>query len=46
MEVPAPYPGIIVELLVEDGSKVTAKQDIYKLEKSDGSSGTTISGFF
>ncbi|CAJ0591771.1 unnamed protein product [Cylicocyclus nassatus] len=32
VEVPAPQSGTIVELLVEDGAKVTAKQEIYKLE--------------
>uniref|UniRef100_A0A915D598 Dihydrolipoyllysine-residue succinyltransferase component of 2-oxoglutarate dehydrogenase complex, mitochondrial n=1 Tax=Ditylenchus dipsaci TaxID=166011 RepID=A0A915D598_9BILA len=38
VEVPAPFSGIIVELLIEDGNKVTAKQKIYKLEKGDGAS--------
>uniref|UniRef100_A0A915CSK9 Lipoyl-binding domain-containing protein n=1 Tax=Ditylenchus dipsaci TaxID=166011 RepID=A0A915CSK9_9BILA len=33
VEVPAPFSGTIVELLIEDGNKVTAKQKIYKLEK-------------
>lgn len=33
VEVPAPFAGKIVEFLVEDGAKVTAKQKIYKLEK-------------
>uniref|UniRef100_A0A1I7XFJ6 Dihydrolipoamide acetyltransferase component of pyruvate dehydrogenase complex n=1 Tax=Heterorhabditis bacteriophora TaxID=37862 RepID=A0A1I7XFJ6_HETBA len=37
VEVPAPQSGTIVELLVEDGSKVTAKQKLYKLQP--GSSG-------
>ncbi|CAD5225127.1 unnamed protein product [Bursaphelenchus okinawaensis] len=37
VEVPAPFPGTLVELLVEDGDKVTAKQKLYKLEK--GASG-------
>ncbi|EYC21215.1 hypothetical protein Y032_0020g61 [Ancylostoma ceylanicum] len=32
VEVPAPQSGTIVELLVEDGAKVTAKQQIYKLQ--------------
>ncbi|VDO22251.1 unnamed protein product [Haemonchus placei] len=32
VEVPAPQSGTIVELLVEDGAKVTAKQKLYKLE--------------
>ncbi|WKY11038.1 hypothetical protein Q1695_002965 [Nippostrongylus brasiliensis] len=32
VEVPAPQAGTIVELLVEDGAKVTAKQKLYKLE--------------
>ncbi|RCN49701.1 dihydrolipoyllysine-residue succinyltransferase, E2 component of oxoglutarate dehydrogenase complex [Ancylostoma caninum] len=32
VEVPAPQAGTIVELLVEDGAKVTAKQQIYKLQ--------------
>lgn len=35
VEVPSPFAGKIVKLLVEDGSKVTAKQIIYQLEKSD-----------
>ena len=30
---PAPFEGKIVELLVEDGAKVTARQKLYKLEK-------------
>ncbi|CAB3396617.1 unnamed protein product [Caenorhabditis bovis] len=32
VEVPAPQAGTIVELLVEDGEKVTAKQKLYKLQ--------------
>ncbi|KAL3308028.1 hypothetical protein Ciccas_013447, partial [Cichlidogyrus casuarinus] len=32
---PAPFSGKIIEILVENGSKVTAKQDIYKLQQSD-----------
>ncbi|KJH49313.1 dihydrolipoyllysine-residue succinyltransferase, E2 component of oxoglutarate dehydrogenase complex, partial [Dictyocaulus viviparus] len=39
VEVPAPQAGTIVELLVEDGAKVTAKQKLYKLQP--GSSGAT-----
>lgn len=35
VEVPAQFTGTIVELLVEDGSKVVAKQKLYKLEKGD-----------
>ncbi|KAI1719209.1 2-oxoacid dehydrogenases acyltransferase (catalytic domain) domain-containing protein [Ditylenchus destructor] len=38
VEVPAQYSGTIVELLVEDGSKVVAKQKLYKLEKGDAPS--------
>ena len=38
VEVPAPFAGKIVEFLVEDGAKVTAKQKLYKLEK-DAESG-------
>jgi len=38
VEVPAPFSGRITELLVEDGSKVTAKQKLYKLEKVEGES--------
>ena len=33
VEVPAQFAGTIVELLVEDGSRVTAKQKLYKLQK-------------
>jgi 2-oxoglutarate dehydrogenase E2 component (dihydrolipoamide succinyltransferase) len=33
VEVPAQYAGTIVELLVEDGARVTAKQKLYKLQK-------------
>ncbi|KHN83961.1 Dihydrolipoyllysine-residue succinyltransferase component of 2-oxoglutarate dehydrogenase complex, mitochondrial [Toxocara canis] len=36
VEVPAPQSGTIVDLLVEDGSKVTAKQKLYKLEPGEG----------
>ncbi|CAD6186749.1 unnamed protein product [Caenorhabditis auriculariae] len=36
VEVPAPQSGTIVELLVEDGAKVTAKQKLYKLEPGSG----------
>lgn len=36
VEVPAPLSGTIVELLVEDGGKVTAKQKLYKLEPGEG----------
>ena len=36
VEVPAPFSGKIVEFLVEDGSKVTAKQKLYKMEKGEG----------
>ncbi|CAI2353615.1 unnamed protein product [Caenorhabditis sp. 36 PRJEB53466] len=36
VEVPAPQAGTIVELLVEDGSKVTAKQKLYKLQPGAG----------
>ncbi|PAV61812.1 hypothetical protein WR25_26345 [Diploscapter pachys] len=36
VEVPAPQSGTIVELLVEDGSKVTAKQKLYKLQPGSG----------
>ncbi|CAI5452236.1 unnamed protein product [Caenorhabditis angaria] len=36
VEVPAPQSGTIVELLVEDGSKVTAKQKLYKLQPGAG----------
>lgn len=36
VEVPAPHSGTIVELLVEDGSKVTAKQKLYKLQPGAG----------
>jgi pyruvate/2-oxoglutarate dehydrogenase complex dihydrolipoamide acyltransferase (E2) component len=43
VEVPAPFSGTIVELLVEDGNKVTAKQKIYKLEKGDSPGGTSQS---
>lgn len=43
MEVPAPFPGTIVEFLVEDGSKVTAKQKLYKLEKGDSPSSAASS---
>uniref|UniRef100_A0A1I7YVT4 Dihydrolipoyllysine-residue succinyltransferase component of 2-oxoglutarate dehydrogenase complex, mitochondrial n=1 Tax=Steinernema glaseri TaxID=37863 RepID=A0A1I7YVT4_9BILA len=32
VEVPAPQAGTIVELLVEDGAKVTAKQKLYKMQ--------------
>ncbi|VDN56219.1 unnamed protein product [Dracunculus medinensis] len=35
VEVPSPHSGTIVELLVADGSKVTAKQKLYKLELGD-----------
>lgn len=41
VEVPAPQSGTIVELLVEDGAKVTAKQKLYKLEL--GSAGASVS---
>lgn len=34
IEVPAPFAGTIVELLVGDGDKVVAKQKLYKLDKS------------
>ena len=33
---PAPQSGTIVELLVEDGAKVTAKQKLYKLQPGAG----------
>uniref|UniRef100_A0AC34FE37 Uncharacterized protein n=1 Tax=Panagrolaimus sp. ES5 TaxID=591445 RepID=A0AC34FE37_9BILA len=33
VEVPAQFAGTIVELLVEDGARVTAKQKLYKLQK-------------
>uniref|UniRef100_A0A914Z1H2 Dihydrolipoyllysine-residue succinyltransferase component of 2-oxoglutarate dehydrogenase complex, mitochondrial n=1 Tax=Panagrolaimus superbus TaxID=310955 RepID=A0A914Z1H2_9BILA len=33
VEVPAQFSGTIVELLVEDGARVTAKQKLYKLQK-------------
>lgn len=36
VEVPAPQAGTIVELLVEDGAKVTAKQKLYKLQPGAG----------
>ncbi|EFP11255.1 hypothetical protein CRE_31159 [Caenorhabditis remanei] len=36
VEVPAPQAGTIVELLVEDGAKVTAKQKLYKLQPGEG----------
>ncbi|EGT47081.1 hypothetical protein CAEBREN_07690 [Caenorhabditis brenneri] len=36
VEVPAPQAGTIVELLVEDGAKVTAKQKLYKLQPGSG----------
>ncbi|CAJ0939949.1 unnamed protein product, partial [Mesorhabditis belari] len=36
VEVPAPQSGTIVELLVADGSKVTAKQKLYKLQPGEG----------
>ncbi|VDK72853.1 unnamed protein product [Onchocerca ochengi] len=32
VEVPAPHSGTIVELLIEDGGRVTAHQKLYKLE--------------
>ncbi|EJW80082.1 hypothetical protein WUBG_09009, partial [Wuchereria bancrofti] len=32
VEVPSPQSGTIVELLVEDGARVTAHQKLYKLE--------------
>ena len=35
VEVPAPFSGTIVELLVEDGQKVVAKQKLYKLQKGE-----------
>jgi len=35
VEVPAPFSGTIVELLVEDGHKVVAKQKLYKLQKGE-----------
>uniref|UniRef100_A0A183BSQ5 Dihydrolipoamide acetyltransferase component of pyruvate dehydrogenase complex n=1 Tax=Globodera pallida TaxID=36090 RepID=A0A183BSQ5_GLOPA len=35
VEVPAPFSGKIVELLVEEGGKVTAKQNLYKMEKGE-----------
>ncbi|KAK6024951.1 dihydrolipoyllysine-residue succinyltransferase, E2 component of oxoglutarate dehydrogenase complex [Ostertagia ostertagi] len=41
VEVPAPQSGTIVELLVEDGAKVTAKQKLYKLEP--GAAGASVS---
>jgi pyruvate/2-oxoglutarate dehydrogenase complex dihydrolipoamide acyltransferase (E2) component len=37
--VPSPFSGKIVELLVEDGAKVTAKQKLYKLEKGGTKAG-------
>ncbi|CAD5231561.1 unnamed protein product [Bursaphelenchus xylophilus] len=40
VEVPAPFSGTLVELLVEDGNKVTAKQKLYKLEKGAAGSGS------
>ncbi|XP_036337373.1 dihydrolipoyllysine-residue succinyltransferase component of 2-oxoglutarate dehydrogenase complex, mitochondrial [Rhagoletis pomonella] len=36
MPVPAPFGGIIREILVEDGSTVKAGQDLFKLEKAEG----------
>ncbi|GMT11424.1 hypothetical protein PFISCL1PPCAC_2721 [Pristionchus fissidentatus] len=36
VEVPAPASGTIVELLVPDGSKVTAKQKLYKMKPGAG----------
>jgi 2-oxoglutarate dehydrogenase E2 component (dihydrolipoamide succinyltransferase) len=36
VEVPAPFSGTIVELLVPDGEKVVAKQKLYKLQKGEG----------
>ncbi|CAJ0568416.1 unnamed protein product, partial [Mesorhabditis spiculigera] len=36
VECPAPQSGTIVELLVADGSKVTAKQKLYKLQPGEG----------
>lgn len=36
VEVPAPQSGVIVEFLVEDGAKVTAKQKLYKLQLGAG----------
>uniref|UniRef100_A0A914H3U5 Dihydrolipoyllysine-residue succinyltransferase component of 2-oxoglutarate dehydrogenase complex, mitochondrial n=1 Tax=Globodera rostochiensis TaxID=31243 RepID=A0A914H3U5_GLORO len=43
VEVPAPFSGKIVELLVEEGGKVTAKQNLYKMEKGE-SDGTADEG--
>ncbi|KHJ89683.1 dihydrolipoyllysine-residue succinyltransferase, E2 component of oxoglutarate dehydrogenase complex [Oesophagostomum dentatum] len=39
VEVPAPQAGTIVELLVEDGAKVVAKQEIYKLQPGSAPAG-------
>lgn len=38
VEVPAQYSGTIVELLVPDGGKVTAKQKLYRIEIGEGAS--------
>ncbi|VDM60873.1 unnamed protein product, partial [Angiostrongylus costaricensis] len=43
VEVPAPQAGTIVELLVEDGGKVTAKQKLYKLQPGTAGAGAPAS---
>ncbi|KAI6199745.1 hypothetical protein M3Y96_00659400 [Aphelenchoides besseyi] len=43
VEVPAPFSGTIVELLVADGDKVTAKQKLYKLQKGEGGAAASSS---
>lgn len=43
VEVPAPFSGTIVELLVQDGEKVVAKQKLYKLEKGEGGASVSAS---
>ncbi|ETN69963.1 dihydrolipoyllysine-residue succinyltransferase, E2 component of oxoglutarate dehydrogenase complex [Necator americanus] len=41
VEVPAPQSGTIVELLVQDGDKVTAKQKLYKLQPGSAGAAPT-----
>lgn len=43
VEVPAPFSGTIVDLLVADGEKVVAKQKLYKLQKGEGSGAAAAS---
>ena len=45
VECPAPQAGTIVELLVEDGSKVTAKQKLYKLQPGSGGGAAPVRTF-